>query len=181
MVPLEPEIRSRFQEGDLDALRLIVERYQGSLYRLGLRVLGEAEAARDLAQDVFVRIYERRRQYRPELPFEPWLFRVAVNLARSGQRRRRERPAGDDLPEVGTPPVAESALLDEERRARVRAALARLQPIHREVLGLRFESEFSLAQIGEVLGLSLGTVKSRLHRGLQAFHAAYQSLGGDES
>ncbi len=180
MVPLEPEIRSRFQEGDLDALRVIIERFQGSLYRLGLRVLGESEAARDLAQDVFVRVYERRRQYRPDLPFEPWLYRVAVNLARSGQRRRRERAAGDDLPEVGVPAVAEDRMLADERRARVHSALERLQPIHREVLGLRFESEFSLAQIGEVLGLSLGTVKSRLHRGLQAFHTVYQSLGGDE-
>jgi RNA polymerase sigma-70 factor, ECF subfamily len=181
MVPLEPEVRSRFQEGDLDALRMIVERFQGSLYRLGLRVLGEAEAARDLAQDVFVRVYERRRQYRPELPFEPWLYRVAVNLARSGQRRRREWAAGDDLPELGAPAVAETAMLDEERRARVREALGALQSIHREVLALRFESDLSLLQIGEALGLSLGTVKSRLHRGLQAFHAAYQSLGGDES
>jgi RNA polymerase sigma-70 factor, ECF subfamily len=180
MVQLEQELRSRFQEGDLDTLRIIVERYQGSLYRLGLRLLGDAEAARDLAQDTFVRVYERRRQYRPELAFEPWLYRVAVNLARSGQRRRRAWPAGDDLPETPVAPEAEERLLQEERRGRVRQALGQIDPIYREVLGLRFESEFSLAQIAEVLGLALGTVKSRLHRGLHFFHAMYQNLGGDE-
>jgi RNA polymerase sigma-70 factor, ECF subfamily len=179
MLALEAEVRNRFREGDVDALGLIVERYQGTLYRLGLRLLGRSEEAKDLAQDAFLRAFERRETYDCQRPFEPWIYRVAVNLARERLRRKREFLAGDELPEQATEPVADKELLRQERRRLVITALQRLGAKYREVLGLRFESDFSLAEIADTLGISLGTVKSRLSRGLQAFHKAYVAVGGD--
>jgi RNA polymerase sigma-70 factor, ECF subfamily len=179
MVALEVEVRIRFREGDMEALSLIVERYQGVLYRLGLRLLGRAEDAKDLAQDAFLRAFEKRETYDCQRPFEPWIYRVTVNLARERQRRKKEYLSGDDLPEQAAEAVADQELVKQERRHLVVQALQRIGAKYREVLGLRFESDFSLAEIGEALGISLGTVKSRLSRGLQAFHKSYVAVGGD--
>ena len=179
MIPIEPDVRKRFREGDQDALRVIVERMQGPIYRLGLRMLGRAEDAQDLAQDAFVHAYERRERYDCERPFEPWFYRVASNLARERLRRHREILAGEYMPDKGTEAIADKELVRQERWYLVRLALQQVGSKYREVLGLRFESELSLAEIGNALGLSLGTVKSRLSRGLQAFHKAYVAVGGE--
>lgn len=179
MPPLEADIRKRFREGDQDALREIVERYQNSIYRLGLRMLRCSEAAKDLAQDAFIHAYEKRHHYNHERPFEPWFYRVAMNLARGRLRRRKEFLAGEELPETATEPTADAEVVRQERRRLVQAALRQVGPKYREVLGLRFESELSLIEIGHALSISLGTVKSRLSRGLQAFHKAYAAVGGE--
>jgi RNA polymerase sigma-70 factor (ECF subfamily) len=177
--PLETETARHFRDGDLEALRAIVQQYQEPMYRLGLRILGQSHDAQDFVQALFLHLFEKRRHYDPQRPFNPWLYRVAVNLARQWLRQRREIPATNSLPEVSEPPQAEGALLAAERDQQVRRALLKLKPIHREVLGLRFSSQLSLGEMAEVLGLSLGTVKSRLSRALASFHQAYISLGGD--
>jgi RNA polymerase sigma-70 factor (ECF subfamily) len=172
------ELERKFYEGDRDALRWVVETYQNAFYRMGWRFFGRGADAQDFAQDVFVHAFERRGRYDPARPLKPWLFAVAVNLGREHMRRNkyREIPAGDDLPETGTPPEAEERMEGEERRNQVLHLLRLLHPRYREVLALRFESGLSLAETAQALRLPIGTVKSRLSRGLEAFHSAYQRL-----
>jgi RNA polymerase sigma-70 factor (ECF subfamily) len=164
----------RLFEGDLEALRWLVETYQDAMVRLGWRLFRRAPEAQDFAQDVFVRVFEKRRQYNPNRPLQPWLYAVAINLGRERMRKQREFPAGDDLPEGSVKPEAEDQLLREEQKQQVLKALQELQSRYREVLALWFESGLSLAEIAQVLGVPLGTVKSRLSRGLEEFHAVYQ-------
>jgi len=175
---VEPETGEQFREGEPDALRRIIQEYQAAMYRLGLRIFGQAADAQDFVQDLFLHIYEKRRLYHPDRPFRPWLYRVAMNLARGRQRRKREYP-WETLPEKPQDGRAEDLVLAEERDRRVGKALQRCRPLAREILALRFETGASLAEMAEILGISLGTVKSRLSRALEDFQRCYLALGGD--
>ena len=86
---------------------------------------------------------------------------------------------GDDMPVKSVAAQGDQELLQQERQAKVQAALAKLKPKYRESLALRFESDLSLKEMAATLGIALGTVKSRLNRGLQAFQKAYESVGGE--
>ncbi len=179
MSSLDPALRDRFRAGDLEALGEIVERFQASLFHMGLRIFRQPADAKDFVQDVCLRAFERRIRYDAGRPFEPWFYKLAMNVAREKFRRRREFPAGDELPDPPRPPRVEAELVAEERDRRVAGALQQVKPKYREVLALRFSEDLALAEIAQAMDLSLGTVKSRLSRGLKAFHQAYLALGGE--
>jgi RNA polymerase sigma-70 factor (ECF subfamily) len=179
MAALPPEVAARFRAGDLEALRQIVDLYQNRLFGLGLKLLGQQDEAADFIQDSFLRAFEKRHTYDSSRPFEPWLFKVAVNVGRARFRQRREIPVGDVFPQRVTEAKGEQMVLQEERQLKVQKALVSVTLKYRECLVLRFESDMSLKEISKALGISLGTVKSRLSRGLQAFHKAYVALGGE--
>jgi RNA polymerase sigma-70 factor, ECF subfamily len=174
MAARNEEMERRLSQGDMDALHWVVETYQDAMLRLGWRFFGRAAEAQDFAQDVFVRLYEQRHHYNPDRPLQPWLYTVAANLGREHLRRHREIPMGDDLPALTVNAEAEDRVLQDEQRRHVLQLLQTLQPKHREVLALRFESGLSLQEIAQVLKAPLGTIKSRLSRGLEEFHEAYQ-------
>ncbi|MBN1595219.1 sigma-70 family RNA polymerase sigma factor [candidate division FCPU426 bacterium] len=173
MTTLGPDMAARFKAGDLAALRQVVEAYQHRLFGMGMKLFGKRDEAADFCQDAFLRAFEKRKTYDAARPFEPWFFKVALNVGRAKMRRRREIPMGDDLPEGKVDARGEEDLLQEESRHRVRQALARVKPKYRESLLLRFDGDLSLKEIAKALGISEGTVKSRLNRGLRAFQKAY--------
>jgi RNA polymerase sigma-70 factor, ECF subfamily len=179
MTPLSPEQRERFCAGDREILGLLAETLGPSLLRIGRRLLFSTPEAEDFAQTALIHVYEQRAKYDPKRPFEPWFYRVTVNVARSWRRKKREWLAGDDLPEPGVAPDAEKRLLQEEQKQRVSLVLAKLSPAHREILALRFVSEASLEDIAHALRIPQGTVKSRLSRALQAFHQRFKTEGED--
>jgi RNA polymerase sigma-70 factor, ECF subfamily len=178
MPGLDPDIALRFHQGDLQALQSIILQYQLRMLRLGAGLLGNRDAAADLAQDVFVHVYQQREKYDPARPFEPWLYAVAVNLGRQILRRRREIPMSDMMPEQSQEAGQEKQMLNNEKKQLVQKALCRVPVPYRESLLLRFQSELSLKEIARVLGISLGTVKSRLSRGLAALRRAVLELEG---
>ena len=163
---------ARLKRGDPDAISAILSRYQHRLYRFLFRLVREPAAAEDLFQQTFVRIIQKAGQYDARSSFETWMFTVARNLAIDHLRRKQ----GDslDVPdEYGTTPAnrltsrspgALDTLLEYERAALLASAVAQLPFIHREVLSLRFEEDMKLEEIGEVVGIPLSTVKSRLRR-----------------
>jgi RNA polymerase sigma-70 factor, ECF subfamily len=160
----------RCQDGDASAFELIVERYgsllTGTAY-LMLRDRGEAE---DAVQDAFVSSWRGIGTFDSARPLRPWLVRVLVNEVLQRQRRKalpvaaagEARLAGLVSGEVGPERAAEGAWEREE----MAAALARLPGEAARVVVLRYFSELSNSEVGEVLGVPEGTVKSRLHRAL---------------
>ncbi len=174
-------IEERFFSGDLEALEMIIDQYQTLVYRMGLKLFRSSAEASDFCQNVFIHAFEKRKRFNPQKPLKPWFLKVALNVGRMQFRKQREIPMGDEVPERETAAHAEITLLAEERQQLVRQALQTLAPKYRESLLLRFEAELSLKEIAETLGLSLGTVKSRLSRGLSRFKQAYQAVGGGES
>lgn len=180
MGDIDPEILKKFHNGDLEALREMVEHYQGSVFGIGMKLLGSVDDAKDYSQDVFVHAYEKRQKYDPERPFEPWFYKLALNLGRQRLRKRREIPKSDAMPVEIVGETAERSLVEKERRDHVRHALRKLKPKYRECLALRFESDMQLHEIAQTLGISLGTVKTRLRRGLMAFKEVYVKGGFHE-
>ena len=166
---------TRLRSGDVEAAAALMERYQHRLYRYLLRLVHQPDAAEDLFQQTWVRVMERIASYNPELKFDGWLFALAHNLAVEYLRRYRPEsldeplPSGDSRAEViaGSARSALEQLLERERAGGLAEAVAELAFPFREVLTLRFEEEMQLEEIAQVLALPLGTVKTRLHRGLK--------------
>ena len=156
--------------GDALAWEAFVRRFQGRMFALAYSYVGDREDARDLAQEIFVRLYEARAQWLTGEEFLPWLFRVARNRSVDFLRRRKVRtpPATVDeaaVAELADPaPSAEARALDSDRRGLLHAALRGLSAINREIVVLRDVHGLPIQQVASILGIPLGTVKSRASR-----------------
>jgi RNA polymerase sigma-70 factor (ECF subfamily) len=139
--------------------------------------------AEDLSQELFLKLYRGAARYRPEERFSAFCFRVARNLWVDECRRSGVRHASDEaLPlelaaEVGEPGAE---LLGAEEEALVSARLAVLPPAHREVFELAVLGELGYAEIGALLGIPEGTVKSRMFYAVRRLRLAWPELGGEE-
>ena len=156
---------ARAVAGDRSAFGLLVERYAGAVRRVALAVLSDPDDADDAAQDAFLSAFVKLRQYDPHRPFGPWLMRIAANSATDRRRRRAVRRAEslDGLRAWGPQPDAEAQRRDLGRR--LREALAQL-PERRRAAVVLFDVEgYSHADIGRILGIPEGTVRS------EVFHA----------
>jgi RNA polymerase sigma-70 factor, ECF subfamily len=158
------------RSGDDRAWEAFVRGFQGRIFALSYSYVGDREEARDLAQEIFIRLYETRGQWVGGEEFLPWLFRVARNRSIDYLRRRKVRtPAStvsedtlDDLPDHAPDPEAQAVA--SSRRSLLRAALGGLSAINREIVVLRDVHGLSVQQVASVLGIPVGTVKSRASR-----------------
>lgn len=165
----------RCQEGDHQAYRALVERYEGRIYNLACSIVGDREAARDAVQTAFIRAYQALPRFRADAGFYTWLYRIAVNVclnASQKEKRRRDTTSLDDLLESGhfysehlwerrTPHGDFERMQLQETIQRI---LDHLSPDHRLVIVLKDIQGFSQEEISETLNCSVGTVKSRLSR-----------------
>ncbi|MBI5566136.1 MAG: RNA polymerase sigma factor [Chloroflexi bacterium] len=166
----DEQLARRLQQGDANALGQLVERHHspllGFLYRL---TGGDRALAEDLAQDTFLRVLRTCHQYRAPRPFKPWLYAIALNVARDYFKRadtRHTDSATDDVLDDIAAPV-EDDLMHEADARQVAAAVTALPEHQRVAILLRYYQDLSLAEIAEALNIPIGTVKSRLSLGLQ--------------
>ena len=167
----EAALVERCRQGDDLAWEWLVRRCQGRVYGLAYHYLGSVEDARDVAQEAFVRVYRQLGSFDGDR-FTAWLLRITRNLCIDQLRRRRARPPAEDVP-AGTDdgaaprdsaPDPEQAWLADVRRRLIHQALRRLDGASREVILLKDIQGLKLQEIAGMLGLPLGTVKSRAHR-----------------
>jgi len=168
---LETEaLLARCRQGDDLAWEALVRRYQGRVFALAIQYLRDREEARDAAQEGFVKVYRHLGRLEPGRAFLPWLLRLARNACVDRLRRLKVRRAGgvvpvDEAEEVAAEETsAEEALLAGAEKALVYRALGRLSERSREVIVLKDIQEMKLEEISKLLGVTLGTVKSRSHR-----------------
>lgn len=158
------------RQGDSTAFGSIVSAYQDRLCTALLHVCGSPDEAEDVAQEAFVQAYVKLANFAGQSAFYTWLYRIAFNTAISRRRRRREETSVEQTRETtGEEPLddtetAEERVLRQERAASVQQALARLSDEHRAILVLREVEDCDYDEIAQVLGLPVGTVRSRLHR-----------------
>jgi len=158
--------------GQTEAYGVLVRRYQDRLYPTVLRLTGCAEDAQDLLQDTFLRAYQKLGHFQGESSFYTWVYRIAVNLALSGRRRKRPTLRLTGGPEGGPVETAADAHATDpslpieraERDRIIQEALNALAADHRAVVVLKEFDGLRYEEIGEVLGIPVGTVRSRLHR-----------------
>ena len=178
---------ARLAMRDIKAFEALYDRYGTLVYSTALRVVGDAQLAEDIAQEVFLRIWRRPEHYLPERGrFVTWLLSVARNGAvdqiRTRGRRRRHETAGEesarDLPDdEGRDPALMAQLADE--RQKVRRALASLPREQRRVIEMAYYGGYTQQEIAEMLSQPLGTVKTRIRLGMQKLRAALEpEVGG---
>ena len=178
----DEDLVRRFVNGEADAFTVLVQRHQQRVYSLCRRILGDADAAADVAQDTFLTVLRKIDGFRGDAAFTTWLHRVAVNACYDELRRSRRRPMlhvvsdGDREHEPG-PPVVDHA--DEVAGTRDAAsALAHVPEEFRVALVLADVHDMAYEQIAQVLEVPVGTVKSRVHRGRLALARA-MGIAGD--
>jgi len=177
----EAALVGRAQAGCSDAFGKLVQHYAPRVAGLVYQHVGNADATRDISQTVFLRAFRRIRSLRNVRSFRPWLFRIAVNEAtdflrrkmREGGRTAPDDGALDTFPAQTTPPL--DALVAQEERAAVAAALDGLPPRQRTVFALRHFQGMSNPEIAEVLSCSTNAVKANLSYALKALR---ETLGG---
>ncbi len=176
---LDQGLVQRSLAGDTDAFRQIVERYQSKVYNLALRMTGNPEDASDIAQESFIRVFRSLKTFKGDSSFSTWLHRIANNIVLDHLRQRRRRPLvvmstdtvvsadeGEHPIEFGGPLSLqpEEQVLRAERMRGLEQAIQAISPEHRLVLLLRDVQAFSYEEIAAMLGINIGTVKSRLNR-----------------
>jgi RNA polymerase sigma-70 factor (ECF subfamily) len=165
-----PSLIARCRTGDALAWEALVRRYQGRVLGLAVHYARDREEARDWAQDAFVRVYRKLGSYDgDDEQLLPWLLSVARNVCIDRLRRRRARPPAQDVPveETSLADDTEDPLEATEREARrhlLHRAIARMGESHREMIVLKDIQGLKLEEIASMLGLPLGTVKSRSNR-----------------
>jgi RNA polymerase sigma-70 factor (ECF subfamily) len=159
------------RRGDVPAYEELVRRYSETAFRTAYFVCGDADEARDAAQEGFVRAWGALGRFRPGAEPRPWLLRIVANAARNRRRSgaRREGLAlriARDRPSDDAAPSPEAAVLAAESRAELMRALDALRPEDRLVIGLRWLVGLSEAELAAALDVPRGTVKSRLSRAM---------------
>ena len=149
----EQDILRRAQQGDSEAFRLLVAAYQTQVYRLALRMCGEA-AADDVTQEAFLAAWRALPEFRGTCRFSTWLYRLTTNAAIDWLRREKRHRGMDDVTELELPddgPGPQDQAEQAEAQQAVRRALSRLSEEHRQVLLLRYMQELDYAEIAAAL------------------------------
>lgn len=163
-------------EDDHAAFALLVDRWREKIRQLCIRMTGNIHNGEDLAQDVFARVFDKRREFRGASKFSTWLWRIAVNRCHDEMRRPASRATTESLDDESSTVVLDINVADvrtprdslaaQEEAELVRQALMRLPENYRTVLVLRHYENLKLREIAEVLEVPEGTVSSRMAEAL---------------
>jgi len=168
------EIARHINSGDREAFAFIVEEYQHFVYNFSLRLTGNRDSAYDLASEVFLRVFQQLSKYRPDYPFKSWLGRVTYTTGLNFLRKRRGEiqldALTDDVPfEVRDDShLPEEIVLDEATKKEIQVAIMKLKTDFRAIIILCDIEEVSYEDTANILGIPMGTVRSRLSRARDA-------------
>jgi RNA polymerase sigma-70 factor (ECF subfamily) len=187
----DEQLLADYREGDRNAFTQLMSRYQRELYHFLVRFLGDRAAAEDVFQETFLQVHQSAEQFDLSRRFRPWLFTIAANKARDLIRSQARRPTnplqasispGDD--ESGefidlmqsTATMPDDAMQREELQELVKKTVMHMPEHLREILLLSYFHQFPYKQIGDILDIPLGTVKSRLHAAVAHFADRWRSM-----
>lgn len=156
-------VLEQFRDGDALAVKAVYDEFGGAVYALSLSVIGDRDLAADSTQLTFLKAWRAASTYDPQREISPWLYAIARRTAIDMYRKRAREVVSEDIEIVSMPPGLDTAWEVFE----VRAALDRLPDDERSIVKLSHLDGYSHAEIGDRLGLPIGTVKSRSHRAHQ--------------
>jgi len=184
--PSDTQLLARARQGDHDAFRQIVVRYEPVVAATVIGMLGRGDDADDVGQETFVRFHRALEAFRGESALKTYLVRIAMNLSLNALKQRsrhqwrfRSRDQEDDIPEAVAPALAVDAGEALEQREVVRNAVARLGEKHRAVVTLRLLQGLSVRETAVALGVPEGTVLSRLARATEQLRTALRPYARD--
>jgi RNA polymerase sigma-70 factor (ECF subfamily) len=177
MGPHDSELTRGWQQGDPLAFEALVRRWQHPVARLLARLLGSNDLVQDLTQEVFLKVYHARGRYRDNGAFAPWLYAIALNVARDARRRRPTPLSLDGHEPVDSLATAEALCQQKESVDLVARVVAELPEALREVLVLHHYEALSFEQIARTTGIPASTLKSRFAAALGRLRKRLQELG----
>ena len=188
--PSDADLLARYIAGDEQAFAEIVERYKNALYAFLRRFLNRQDLVEDAFQETFLQLYTSRESFDVDRPLRPWLFTIAANKARDALRKQQRQATTS----IGTMSEPEEVSIDdvlntlssyditpfdeankEEAATKVRSIIASMPDNLREILILAYFDQFSYKQMADMLGIPIGTVKSRLHTAIVSFTKRWKS------
>jgi RNA polymerase sigma-70 factor (ECF subfamily) len=181
-VSIDPEqdLICRWKRGEKQAFEALVKRHMADAFYVAYGYVGNAEDARDLSQEAFVKAYQARASFDEGRPFYPWFYRIIKNHCLNFVTRRHRHVSLDDenehreIPSPAASPLED--LEESERKRLVRAALDRLSEDHREIIVLKDFKDHSYREIADILGIPIGTVMSRLYYARQTLRATIEEI-----
>lgn len=163
-------------KGDQQAFAELVDLYQDKLYHMAYRMLSNRQEAEDVVQDTFLRVYKNLDRFDETLKFSTWIYRIATNLCIDRLRKRKQTYSLDAesqdyegldgysmIPSDDRTPESELILSDTQRI--IHQAMESLPPKYKTVMMLRYIQDLSLQEVGDILGMPVTTIKTRVHRG----------------
>lgn len=190
----DEQLLAAHTSGDPTAFAQLVKRYERELFLFLVRFIGDKSAADDVFQEAFLQVHQSAEQFDASKRFRPWLFTIAANKARDMMRSAARRPTTplqaslnpgeDDSGEYidlmhAASELPEHPLEQKEVIAQVRRTVTNMPPHLREILLLSYFHGFAYKQIGEILDIPLGTVKSRLHAAVAYFAEKWRNSNSD--
>ncbi len=187
--PTDERLLQDYLEGDPAGFELLVRRHAQELHQFTLRFTGNSASAEDVVQETFLQVHSSAGTFDPARRFKPWLFTIAANKARDYLRRRERKREVSFEASVGGVDEADRRFLDlfsgddvppiedvvlEERRRLVRSVVEAMPTRLCEMLILAYYHRFPYREIAEIVGIPLGTVKSRLHAAVACFAQRYK-------
>jgi len=181
----DAELLARVADGDEAALEAVYQRYGGACYRLARRIVGDAQLAEDVVQQVFLVLWQRSSYDPARGAVSTWLLTVthhkAVDLLRRDKGRRQRLAGEQELLELAaTGPGPADAAWAQLRAERTRDALRDLPPEQREVLLLAYYGGYTQSEIADITGLALGTVKSRTFQAMRRLRGQLTGIADRE-
>lgn len=175
----EKNLIRRLQQGDRRAFEELLDTYETRVYRLALRYVGSVPDAEDVTQEIFLGIHRNIGGFRGASSLSTWIYRVVVNHCLEFRRKRRldsvPYEEGTDLPSTDWHDDPVQVATKQELSTQVEKALAKLSPLHRDVIVLHEMQGLTYQECAEALSIPIGTVKSRLSN---AFVRLREQLGG---
>lgn len=180
MSELEKLLIGKSKSGDTDAFERLIGQYEKRAYNIALRIMGNEEDAKDMAQEALIRIYKSIKDFKEQSSFSTWLYRIVTNVCLDELRKRKniktvpadgmiETEDGEMHLEVCIDSETPEAVYEKrERKELIVNTIGELNEEHRSVIVLRDIQGFSYEEIAVMLDLSLGTVKSRINRARHA-------------
>jgi len=180
----DEQLLADYRHGDKNSFATLIGRYQRELFHFLVRFLGDRAAAEDVFQETFLQVHQSAEQFDPQRRFRPWLFTIAANKARDLLRSNARRPTSPLQASIGRGDEDSGEFIDlmqaagelpsdpmerEELQALVQKTVMNMPEHLREILLLSYFHQFPYKQIGEILDIPLGTVKSRLHAAVAHF------------
>lgn len=162
----EAELLTRIVSGDREAFDVVMRAHEDRVFAVCLRVLGDREKALDATQDTFLTVFRKAGQFEGRSALGTWIYRIAVNTCYDQMRRAKRRPT-EPLPEHLDPadPTAEDEIDSAAVRHEIEVALTLIPAEFRAAVILSDLEGLSLPEVAEILGVPIGTVKSRVFRG----------------
>ncbi len=168
----EAMIAAAVRGGDPGAFSLLYGRYRPLVFSVAWRITGDTDVAEDVVQETFLQVSQALAAWRPEAKLSTWIYRIAVNAAIDERRRARRRPAAGPVPDR----AVEHAVPDRAVGDRISRAVSSLPPRERAVFVLRHYEDLPLAEVADVLGIALGTVKATLHHAVAKLAESLKDL-----